>query len=177
MRLSKSSSVILLGIVAAVGGCGGAEQIKHPSVVPAAGVVTYNGAPVEGATVAFFSETSKKEGWSLTGQTDASGKFEITSTFAPGTVAKGVPAGDFTAVVIKTAAASTGGPKGAQADPSAYADIMKKNQEAMLNRGAGAQPEAPKNVIPKKYAAEITSDLKVTVGIEGKKDIELTLAD
>lgn len=174
MRLSGFSSATVLLAVSVLGGCG-PEQIKHPDVAPAAGIVTYNGAPVEGAMVSFFSEESKKAGWNLSGRTDAAGKFEVTSSFAPGTEMKGIPAGNYTAVVIKSEAAAMKAVD-IKSDPKAYEELMKSRQRAPTE-GAPTESPSAKNLIPTKYATEATSGLTVQIDKSGNSNIELKLVD
>jgi hypothetical protein len=174
MRMLSLSSAAVVLTASILAGCG-PEQVKHPGVTPAAGVVTYNGTPVEGASVAFFSEESKKAGWNLSGRTDAAGKFEITSIFAPGTEAKGVPPGSYTAVVVKSEGGPAAKPMDMKADPKAYDEFMRSQQ----NSASGKAPEvtAPKSLVPTKYTVETSSDLKVKVEGSGNPNIELKLVD
>lgn len=69
------SMVVLIGLW----GCGPAEE-KLPSLVPVNGTVTYDGKPLEGATV-FFAPTDGKGGFAASGFTDSAGKYSLeTST-------------------------------------------------------------------------------------------------
>jgi hypothetical protein len=170
MRLLK---LLLCATTAALAGCGGSEQqAQHPAVAPTAGTVTYNGSPVAGATVTLFSDTTKEKGWTLAAQTDAEGKFEIMSRFAPGTEFKGAPAGDYTIVVTKFETPAAAAPK----DLTAYEEQFKKQQQAAAS---GARPEvtAAKASIPTKYSQDGTSPLKVKIEAAGNSDIEVTLED
>lgn len=54
-----------------VAGCG----TDGPAIYPVSGTVTYNGAPVENAQVTFIPENGSPG----TGQTDASGKYQIST--------------------------------------------------------------------------------------------------
>jgi hypothetical protein len=73
----KLQSVILLGFVVTVIGCGGASDA--PTTAAVTGVVTYQGKPMPNLSVAFIPEA----GMLATGTTDADGRFEMT-TSAPG---------------------------------------------------------------------------------------------
>lgn len=78
-------------------GCGGGAS-DAPKVVPAAGVINYNGAGVADATVVFYPE----KGPVATGKTDAKGAFQVRTNgqlgATPGknkvTVAVAAQAGD-----------------------------------------------------------------------------------
>jgi hypothetical protein len=165
MPLLKSSSLLIAGAVLATAGCG-AQSVPHPNVVPAAGVVTYKGAPVVGAAVILMSPETSKAGWICSGHTDRAGKFEITSNFAPGSQSRGIPVGDYTAVVTKFDEPSSG-PRAHDAHPGASTP------------GSNPPPaaSATKSEIPVKYATDQTSDLKLKIDNAGNGNLELKLAD
>lgn len=169
MHLSRTWLVSVCVIVAAsLSGCG--DQLKTPPVAPAAGVVTYNGSPVEGATIVLMSDASKEAGWSCSGTTNATGAFVITTVFAPGTEKKGVPAGDYTAVVAKFEAAP--------APPKDLKEYQKQQQEKnKAGIPVSNASTAPKPLIPIKYAIDATSDLKFKIEAGGNENIKLELKD
>ncbi len=167
MHLRRLLLVAIGGGCTALAGCGGAQQVPHPDVVQAAGVITQNGAPVEGATVVLMSEESKKAGWVFSGKSDAAGKFAITSVFAPGTDAKGVPVGDYTAVVTKFDF-----PAAVPMDMKAYEDQVRLKQ---TKPGMAPQSTGPKSLLPPMYATDTTSSLKVRIEGSGNPNIELKL--
>jgi len=173
MHFSRIWCVTACSIVAAaLSGCGGAdEKVKHPDVVPAAGVVTYKDAPVTKATVVLLSADGKKNGWGFTGETDASGRFEVTSTFSPTTQVKGVPAGDYTVIVTKLDSMN----------PDEYKAKKKELDEKAQKAMTGVDPSSPelknKSLVPEKYGAEATSGLQVKIESGGNKNIELKLID
>lgn len=80
-------------IVTAVGtvGCGGSDR---PETIPATGVVTYQGQPVEGAQVMFTATAARP----ASAVTDAEGRFKLF-TFVPG---DGVVEGGHQVVITKT---------------------------------------------------------------------------
>ena len=145
------------------------------AVSPAAGIVTYNDKPVEGARVVFLSGESKKNTWGCSGMTDASGKFEISTSFSPTQQAKGIPVGDYTAVVTK-AEAQTLSREQHEAQAKEMQEKMKKAQAA----GGKDDPTfdaPPKALVPAKYGDETKSGLKVKIEKAGNTKIELKLAD
>jgi hypothetical protein len=157
-----------LVVAASLAGC--SESLKTPSVAPAAGVATYNGNPVEGATVVLMSEATKKEGWSCSGTTNATGAFSITTIFAPGSEKKGIPPGDYTALVTKFEA------------PPAPPKDLKEYEAQQREKIKGGVPisnasTAPKVLVPLKYATDETSDLKVKIETAGNESIKLELKD
>jgi hypothetical protein len=167
MHLRSLLIIAIGGGCTALAGCGGAEKATHPNVVQAGGVVTHGGAPVEGATVVLMSEESKKAGWVCSGKSDAAGKFAITSVFAPGTDAKGIPAGDYTAVVTKFDF-----PSAVRMDMKAYEEQLRLKQ---TNSGIPAQSSSPKSLLPPIYGTDSTSSLKVRIDGSGNPNIELKL--
>jgi hypothetical protein len=169
MHLERLLFVVIGGGIVAVAGCGAAEKVRHPDVVKAGGVVTQNGAPVEGATVAFVSEESKKAGWVFSGKSDAAGKFAITSVFAPGTDARGIPVGDYTAVVTKFDF-----PTAVPTDMKAYEEQVRLRQ---ANPGIPAQATGPTSLLPPQYGSDTTSGLKVRIEGSGNPNIELKLSN
>jgi hypothetical protein len=167
MHLRNLLIIAIGGGCTALVGCGGAEKATHPNVVQAGGVVTHGGTPVEGATVVLMSEESKKAGWVCSGKSDAAGRFAITSVFAPGTDAKGIPVGDYTAVVTKFEFAAA-----VPMDMKAYEEQLRSRQQ---NSGAVAQSTSPKILLPAMYGTDTTSSLKVRIDASGNPKIELKL--
>jgi len=144
MLVSRGLLVTLvLGIVAlALSGCGE----SGPTLYPASGTVTYNGKPVEGASVTFTPES----GPIGVGTTDAAGKYTIATLGKPGAVP-----GENKVSVSK---ASTVG-AGKQMTPE---DMMK------LQKG-GATTKAE---LPEKYSSPITSGLPpANVTADGAKNV------
>lgn len=74
-------AVILTGALA---GCGGSSDL--PDLVPVSGTVTLDGKPLEGASVFFELQDDVEGKKSSFGQTDSSGKYELT--FGGGTGAR-----------------------------------------------------------------------------------------
>ncbi len=70
----------VFGLPAIIGCSANHNQDHRPKLVPVHGVVRYNGKPVDGARVTFTNSTA---GTMAYGQTDAEGKFTLT-TFTAG---------------------------------------------------------------------------------------------
>lgn len=155
--MSRAFGFLLL--LVAVVGCGG--QPAGPKTAKTSGVVTYNGTPVQGATVTFANDASPRAG---TGLTNDQGAFVI-STF-------GSDDGAIVGAHVVTVTKQTVAAEAAQMKPE---DYMKK----MQGSGAGgpiAAPVAAKAELPVKYSNPGTSTLKFTVeeGKENQFKIELT---
>jgi hypothetical protein len=174
MKFSRLSSVCLLGTIVAFAGCGGVAKVAHPDVSPAAGIVTYNGSAVADAEVVLMSQESKTKGWTCSGKTGTDGKFTISTLFAPGTDAAGIPPGKYTAVVIKTEQPALAVKPN---DMKSYEEISKKKMEDAQAGGVAPESTGPKSLVPSKYSVDSLSDLTVTIEKEGNSNIELKLVD
>lgn len=139
---------VLLLTAPSLVGCGGGSD--RPELVPVSGSVTFKGAPVEGATVTFYSEKSPR---SAQGVTDASGNFKLTTYDTN----DGAVAGEHTVSISKVNAADA-----SQTITQANAEEMMKKNVGMMAGGkmADAKPEL---VLPAKYADAKTSGEKRTV--------------
>lgn len=146
---------LVLGLVvtsSVLMGCGGGGDPDRPATTPTTGVVTYNGDPVEGATVTFKPGA---EGKAAFGKTDAEGKFSIT-TFEGG---DGAIPGSYTIAVTKM-------------------EVVESNAVSMddPNYDPTIEEPEPKSLLPTKYADAANSGLTATVGTEAG-DVKLELVD
>jgi len=153
--MQKNQLLIVLLITLAVGGCGGPKGIPTNYVE---GIVTLDGTPLESALITFIPAAS--DGKVATGNTDAAGKYTLTSD--GGVPQKGALAGDYTVTVtkmdIKEVPRQSSGPSPASQSPYAQPD-MDTIQTL---------------VTPKNYSKADTSPLKATVA-KGKNTIPLEL--
>lgn len=129
------------------------------SLVETIGTVTYNGKPLQGASVAMLGE----KGELANGTTDAAGKFKMTTGGRPG-----VAVGKMKVGITKAAAVV--------ADTKALtAEDMRKMQMA---GGGKAADLTPKSEIPMKYADPNNSGLQATIDADPKKNVfEYPLVD
>ena len=144
MRLGHDT-VIALGTAAILGlcGCGPKGTGDRPATVTARAVVTYNGAPVSGATVSFIADG---------GSHSASGVTNETGTANMGTFGEGdgVVPGKFKVTIRKTTITTTGGAQPAEKVESPDSDIPPGKVEQ-------------KEELPAKYADPGTSGLTAEV--------------
>lgn len=154
-----------LGVLCVVGVLGCGAKSTTPATAKTTGVVTYNGAPVKGATVTFANDKSPRAG---SGVTNDQGAF-IISTFG---IDDGAIVGEHTVTVSKQSVS-------AEVAAMKPEDYMKAMQGA--GGGAGGGTVAPpgqtnKSELPTKYANSGSSGLKFTVeaGKENQFKIELT---
>lgn len=136
----------VIGMLAAVSaGCGGSANSY-----PVSGVVTYDGKPLEGASVLFIPQ----QGSTGMGTTDSSGKYEISTAGKPG-----APLGKYDVTISKTI--HTGAPKPENPTP-----------EDMAKMAASKEGISYKSVIPQKYGTPRGgSGLSATVTENGEKNV------
>lgn len=143
--------VVLSGLILAWGsgltGCGSGSG-NLPRTVPAAGVVTLDGKPVEGAQVVLVPAGDATTG--AYGVSDASGRFSLRAFDQK----EGVIPGDYLVQVSKTIEVRLKGPPGSL---------------------DGGDPVRFEHGVPARYTNVQTSGLKVTIPDTGKKDIQLEL--
>lgn len=153
-------TLIVVGI-ALVAGC--PEQgADRPKTVPVSGTVTYNDAPVEGATVTFVPSGSGK---AATGITDASGKYTL-GTFASD---DGAVPGSYGVKIVKF--------KSAPRADDGVEDMDSEAYDAAQQAGGAEEPAEAENELPEKYADPKTSGFEATVA-EGQTDpVDFALTD
>jgi len=134
----------------AITGCG---RSGLPGLVPAAGMVTLNGEPVEGAIVNFAPESSIPNARSASAMSDKNGKFVVTTL----EYGDGMMPGEYQVFLTKTS--GTGG--GLSPEESA--------------RQGGGDDRQVVNHLPLKYADRNTSGLTVSIPSKGERNIELKL--
>jgi hypothetical protein len=139
---------LLVGGLLAVLGC--SSRGSHlPRTVPASGVVTLDGKPVDGAQVVFVPAGDAKTG--AFGITNASGKFSLRAyDEKPGAIP-----GDYKVQVSKTV------------------EVRLEGKKGSLD---GGDPVRYDYGVPGKYTDAKKSGLTVTIPDSGASDIQLTLS-
>ncbi|MBR4833114.1 MAG: hypothetical protein IKU86_02120 [Thermoguttaceae bacterium] len=146
-------------------GCGGSRNGSRAELVPAAGVVTYNGEPVADATLEFRSATDVPNSLAA-GRADAEGKFILT-TDRPN---DGALPGSYKVVVKKEV----------QTIDGMTLDEWLKDQG---DDGVGDPPEYDKDklvneqLLPVQYSSAETTPLTLEVPAKGNKKIAVELID
>jgi hypothetical protein len=151
MRFVRVLSAAAIGFVvlAALTGCGGKKR-----TTPVEGQVVWaeGGAPIEGATVTFVSDSNP----SASGVTNSDGKFKLTTY----TTGDGAVPGDYKVTITKTAKVETGTNKNLKdMDPNERMKIMA-SANAAENKGGRSES---KDELPKEYENKDKSQLKVQV--------------
>ncbi|WP_417392005.1 carboxypeptidase regulatory-like domain-containing protein [Gimesia sp.] len=151
-----SAAVVLFLSIFFLQGCGGAED-DRPQRTAVSGVITFDGEPVEGASITF--RPVDESGQTANGRTDEQGVFQM-GTFE-GT--DGVVAGDYTVMISKL-------------ESQEVAEVLPEDDP---NYDPNPKPQPPpENLLPEKYSKADTSGLTVTVS-EGKEisDLKFELSE
>jgi hypothetical protein len=126
----------------------GCKGPKIEGLVSVRGTVTFNGEPLEGATIGFTPKEFKPGDRLGTGKTDLQGRFELR------TIGElGVLPGEYIVVVIKN-------------------EVVPGRQDSPTGRPA---PSEIRSLIPTRYGDPRTSDLNVIVDQSGHRNLQLTI--
>ncbi|MCP4788213.1 MAG: DUF4198 domain-containing protein [Fuerstiella sp.] len=153
--------IVVLSLMLVVG-CSGSDR---PATYPVSGSVLYNGEPVAGASVGFWTEGAPR---ASTGVTNAEGKFQLSMYDAN----DGALAGSQLITVSKIEAGAAG-----EADPTKDMDNAAAMADMMANAEKGGGAKGPKSLIPKVYSRKDTTTLKETVSADGENTFILQLTD
>lgn len=137
--------------------CAGCNSKRLNGLVPGAGTLTFNGDPVEDATI-IFSPKNTPGGRSATGITNTQGKFTLM-TLDPG---DGLAPGDYHVTVTKVK--TEGGPS-----------EQEMLDSVMLGKSLPPDDRTITYLIPEHYGIMGESDLEVAIPSKGKNDIQLEL--
>jgi hypothetical protein len=157
---------LLMGLVAALPVITGCAPSKSVGAVKATGTVTFDGKPLEGATVSFIPDG--EGGRNAAGLTDAQGNFRLT-TLEPG---DGAMPGKYKVTVTKK-----------DSDPNAY--VPPASQEEGMKRAAAEAAKANsgfykgvtpvKDLLPERYNSDKTSGLSAEVKSGGDNNFTFPL--
>jgi hypothetical protein len=161
-RLKLGGFLCLAALVVILAGCAEPEPADRLARVPATATVTYNGSPVDGATVTFYPAGESGKG--AFGRTDSSGK-AILGTYES---QDGAVPGEYTVTVFKTEGATSG--VVGDAEESDVPDDEGEGAEEAEGSEAGG-------TLPAKYADMTTSDLNATVTEGGENNFTFALTD
>lgn len=132
----KLLALLCVGVMITIAGCGA----SNPPTTPVTGTVTYDGEPLEGATITLTPEAGSAGSRSASGISDASGNFVITTVFSDGANVEGALAGSYSVRVTKLEVQETTNTDGMldqnEGDPSAaYMDQVGMMTEDSENAG------------------------------------------
>jgi hypothetical protein len=156
------------GVVLLAGGlCLGGLGCQDPHrPVPVGGVVTLDGVPVAGAMVSFIREGGDgKEGRMAYGNTDANGRFRLT-TLQPD---DGALPGTYRVIVTKSEPL----PPPVPMPDFPNTPEGRARRENFLDRAFGNRPRT-RNLLPERYGRVETTPFQVTVPTRDKVSLELS---
>ena len=144
----KLVALLCVGVMITIAGCGAST----PPTTPITGTVTYDGEPLEGATITMTPEAGSTGSRSASGTSDASGNFIIKTVFPDGSTGDGAVAGSYTIRVSKLEVEERPDDDGMidqnEGDPSAaYMDMVNM----MSEDGEDAGPESLINEVFSSY--------------------------
>lgn len=167
MRRPLILFVLTAGLVS-VSGCG-------DKLTPVNGTVTYDGAPLDGATIVFTNEAGTK---SATARSDDSGHFALQYDNGPG-----IPTGTYKVSVTRTkiVEGQAPGDPGAKMDKGYLEKMKAKDLPKSGGPPAGLMPEvktgggkkADIGDLPAIYSSPSTTPLSVTVPAAGPVELKL----
>lgn len=149
--------IVIIIAAMAVSTLAGCSRESFPETYPVTGVVTYQGKPVDGATVNLVPMSAN--GRSAAGITDPEGKFSVTSYFSPEHSPSGALPGDYAVTISKLLVLEI--PKGMTA----------------WEEQAWSTKNPAKFLLPKSYINPETSGFKATVGNGPPEPLKLDLHD
>ncbi len=152
--LGRLPGLMLLAGSCVLAGCSPKPAI--PGLTQATGMVTYQGTPVEGATVIFAPEG---EGRAATGRTDATGRFRLTTL----TSNDGALSGRYRVGIAKTEV--TGG------------DLSREEAQAYVEQHGHPPEVTVREVLPEKYKAPNGSGLSVEISADGSNEFTFDLKE
>jgi len=141
-------------LLACLAGCSGGGDDDRAPTVPVNGTVTYNGSPVEGATVTF--SPTEPGGFGSIGTTDAKGRFSLMSQWG----AAGAVPGSYQVAVSKT-----------------QVETSDDGLEEARIEEEDAPPAEITEHLPEKYKSAKSSGLTADVQADGENSFTFDLTD
>lgn len=157
MKTMKTLTLLALAAsVLFVSGCG--KDTGHRKTT---GVVTYNGAPVEGATVVFIPQV--QGGASGSAITDAQGAYSANS----GSVGEGLLPGEYKVTISKREEVVDEDQAAYEAGEITYEELQERKYGGGQLSGVGAVGES---LVPEIYSNAAATPLTVTVTDDASKN-------
>lgn len=158
-KLEKSTWIVAI-LLLTVTGC---NSSTDPALVPAGGVINYQGRPLPGAKVTFVPE---KMGGLAMATTDSAGKFKLKTG-----VESGVAVGSCKVSVMMMEGSDEGGlPKSMTPEDMQKMQIEGKLQTMLADR-------EKKSLIPKRYGNAESSGLTYEIKASGENQFTIDLSD
>lgn len=183
MYLSPIIGCLLLAAL----GCGPGSKLK---TVPVSGNVTYKGAPVEGAMVAFLHEVEVQTAThTAIGKTDSQGVYKLMTFETPAKPLDGAAPGKYMVTVTKTSDAPPGAMMAAGMDRDKIKDMSPQDRAKMSAQSSGVPTPGktgtsesiealqPKSEVPKRYGNPNESKLVAEVTASGPQTFNFELTE
>ncbi|WP_437201128.1 carboxypeptidase-like regulatory domain-containing protein [Planctomicrobium sp. SH664] len=147
IRVWSPGALVLLTVCMGCGGAGDRWIKSQPNVVPAEGVVLYDGAPVADAIVVFAPVEGN---YAASAITDDAGKFVLSCLRNK----PGVIAGDYKVTVMKQAV---------------------RDEAPQTDETGAVIPPPMENIIPDKYSNPRKSKLTASIPSQGTRELKFDL--
>lgn len=156
--------ILVLFLLAGIISSAGCNKARIPGLVRCEGIVTWKGAPVEGARVAFIPK-NQPDGRGAFGITDSGGRFKATTLDTD----DGILPGEYIVTVTKRSSSRSGAPPPSmETDP----DVSREGRNApQLDR----EEMQVTYFLPQVYANRDTSGLSAVISAKGNKDLTFDL--
>jgi len=151
-------------------GCGPSVKLK---TVPVSGTVTYNGQPIEGATVVLVPAVDGS-GRPAGGDSGPNGKFTLQTSVGGTQMAPGAIPGEYKVTVSKLAAA--GGAKQIY-DPNNPSKPPELTAPDEAKEKSKLEEMKAKASLPEKYSDAATSGLTASIKDSGSNELTFDLKD
>ncbi len=167
MTLAKNGAVLALvcALTVALVGCGSSGGGSRSGLVKASGILTYNGQPVDGATLDFRPMDESVQNGVAAGFTDEKGMFSLM-TDRPG---DGALPGKYRVSVKKQVEMIDGMTR----DEYVKANDKEGNGEVSFDKNK----LKTEDLLPAKYNDPLNSPLEVEIPSGGIKNLEIKLED
>lgn len=156
----RMSLVILISIASTIAGCSGGSSIQ--GTYPVSGAVSYQGKPVDGATISFIGKGGERPATAIS---SANGTYDLYTLDT-----RGALPGNYNVVVTKVEAPSTSVNNAAGFDASGK-DLSMEQSAANVGK---PNPKA-KELLPAKYGSASTTSLTFEVKNSGKNVFDIKL--
>lgn len=147
--------ICMFGLLVSVSsGCGSAS--KEPTRVPVAGTITLDGVPLEGADIWLYGEGEERAA-----KTDKDGYYQVV--------------GGAQVLKYKVVISKMEGLDGVVMDPEMGMDMGQLDAMNLADNTGKTAEKVAKQLLPKKYCEYATTELTVTIPLEGTQSADFTL--
>ncbi|MCL2119083.1 MAG: carboxypeptidase-like regulatory domain-containing protein [Planctomycetaceae bacterium] len=171
MKTIKNILILLMATGIPLAGCEKSGHLK--GLVPAKGIITYDGQPISNATVTFVPDTVTPEHRGAYATTDERGRF-IMTTLQP---QDGLAPGKYKIVVRKFETSNNSHPTEEQwaAIRGSAPPVSPSPQNLSPAEAIAREKATRKHLLPGKYAEAETTDLEIEIGKKGDMNIQIDL--